>query len=359
MSTKKFGLKRHSGSWGAELALGATSGVLIEGDLTMPMGAPEALPNQGIGQAIPREPDAGNYTDLSGGFMSHMRYTGHEELLACFFGDDQVETVVAGAFLRELVWQEDLGGVFMTGAADYEEHGRKSWPGVKVSGVTINAVTGKPTELTVEVVAAQPVLDGSVNTQAVLNALAPLTTILRVLGPHGVLRINLKSGSALAAGDQVKADKATIAPKRPTNPHFYLGSRSTDEPFESGESTFEITITVPKQTTGSLPNTKGFLAGLQAGSIYKMDLVFTGGAIGATGHNYTVGIYLPALLLGGGFKDALTNPFVNECTLAFTASGTDTAPSGMQVADGFVSDIKEPIRMTIKNANSVDYLPAV
>ncbi len=169
--------------------------------------------------------------------------------------------------------------------------------------------------------------DSTINTQTQVDALTYPTQGLRAFLDDAVIRVNAQGGGALSAGDAIDVSSMTIRFSQPLDTRFVAGQTTIIEPEENEFPTFEVELEGGRYAA----TWNAFFAGHRNTTHYKMDITFTGQAIGTLATTYGVLFQFPNMFLrpvefpvpGGAGQIAPT--------ATFEGLSTTTAPTGMTV----------------------------
>ena len=198
------------------------------------------------------------------------------------------------------------------------------WLSAMVGQLDLQVQAGQAMQMTLSFVAGSLDETPAANTLAALQALT-VPTAARVFWHQSVLRLATYSSSVVLDSDDIIAcsqfrltlDNALDVP------YSERISQAPDEPGRGERPpTIRGTLTVPRYTADTL------LSAQRAGTAHMMDLIFTGGQIGATGQTYTLELYLPMLYFTTA-SPVWNNAGVISQTLAFEAVAPSTAAAGM------------------------------
>jgi hypothetical protein len=225
----------------------------------------------------------------------------------------------AGIAERTYTLADTLEGIYGTGCI-WNGMSMEELTSCKVAGMTIKGGTGKPVEVTFDLLANDKSLSSAVNTATTTWTVPESAN--RVMTNHLVSRMNTAAGDALDSADAIRFASWELAIKRPLKGVYGVGStdNQVDEPSNDGQ--VEVTF------KGTLPRfeTAAHLTAWEAGTDMKMDMTFTGALLGGTTYR-TIFIELPKLrytLAEAPIKDGIL-----EHQLEFSCMQPSAAPTGM------------------------------
>ncbi len=329
-------------TWGQPVAVGDADAMLLVSEKLVK--TVEHLPDDSAGQAFYSERDPGLVT-CAGDVTAYLRYQGLETLLAMALGragaPSQVEAT--GAYAHGLRLADSVDGLFGT-LALYKGAGCHEYAGCKVDGFTIEGEAGQPLSVTFHLICDDMAINttGGVNTAAALAALAAPPTGNRVLFRQGVFRLNDAEGPALAAGDEIRPNRFSLAFRRGLKGDYLAGGGDKiAEPTAEAFPEITLTIEFPAYTSDT------YLSDLGSDTRKKMSLVFTGREI-ESGHPYQLEILVPHLVITNAEASVdRAGKIAHPLTCSLLA-----APGERQGMSG----VTAPFALNLVNTNSSDPL---
>lgn len=327
-------------AWGTAVVLGAGDGIRILPDSIVKSRVNN--PDDSLGEAYSKSADP-DVIAVSGALPGYLRYDGLDLLIALVMGATGGAPAQQGgttAYLQSFTWGNCLDGLFATVAMNLNTM-VKEFPSLKFMGMKISGEVGKPLMVEFNVIGDDLVEDSAINTFATMANIT-FAPVDRVLFQHGVFRMNLTSGAALASpGDVIKPSKFELDIQRPQQGVYATETDVdiVDEPTGSEVPKVTLTLTFPR-LTGNTEFTRW-----DAGAPYKMDMTFTGANIDGA-FDYTMTFEMPSLVYSDVNAPADQGAVPND--VVFDVIGIDVAPTGMAV--------NAPVEITVINTETADVL---
>lgn len=345
----RLGFAPAAGPWGTPRLLGA--GHLKE--YVSESMTPDA-------QFIPDEQMAGQITQLggdrgnefhSGDVVMDLKYEGMEDVIGLAFGDanggaapPQVGLDVA--YKHVLKPASNKVGKYGTIVVD---KGFEVWeyPTAKVGGFTLDVVPGRRARMTFPMIPQGLNINegtGTNNTTTVATLTLPANRDFALFADLAV-RMNLVADPALGTAHLVYASEfhVTLNNNYPTDDVTTRYGRKIDEPIQDGYTEVTGSIAFSKYMT---ENKAWMTRILDKGSV-KMDVKFTGRAIGAT--NFSAALYFPNVQMVSGAPN-VSGPGRVPFTAAFRSSRALSVPTG------FPTGYTDALTMDIVNQRSTNAL---
>ncbi len=327
--------------WGTAVDVnGPGKGVYLKNTGVL-VATPEELPEEAIGFVFQEYIDNGK-KNVALELQADLRFASALwEMICLCIGDDAV--AAAGSdFNHVMDLQTTMDGKFHT-LAVYDGSVVREVPSFKVSGFTIKGSAAAIVQVTIRGIGNNVIDAGQVNTS--LASVTYTTKILRV--PFQVqVRINDQVSSALGAGHVVQADDIEISFDRNLTPDFTTNSTlyQTAEPYEVGQPQCKVTLNFPKTP---ITNYNSGIADLNAGTMKKMDVIFTGPITG-NGNNYKITMEFPNVKVSNVESALEGNNQQIPQKITLTPLKAQSAPTGM-------TGITSPFRLTLLNTTSAAY----
>lgn len=311
-------------------------------------------------QFIPDEQVSGKATRLfgdkgnefhSGDTMMDFRYEGLETLLAMAMGTAGVPTQVGAdnAYKHVFKIADDKEGLFATFVFDKKV---RVWEytTAKVAGFTLNNVNGERLKCTF------PLIPGSLNLNAGTGTNNNTTTGAITMPANRdfarfaqmTVKINAHDGGALANSDLVYVSEfgVTLNNNFPTDDVTTKHGFRVDEPVQDGFSDVTGVMNFSKYNDNAQGN-HDLLAALLSKDRKKMQVTWTGPAIGATAFSLTM--YFPDIQFSTGNANVPGAQRV-PLNLNFSAARRTAAPTGFPV--GYT----DPLTIELVNQRNTDAL---
>ena len=167
--------------------------------------------------------------------------------------------------------------------------------------------------------------DSTVNTATEVAALTFPTLGLRTFLDDAVIRVNAQSGGALGSSDELDVSSLRVRFSQPLDTRHVAGQTTIIEPEENAFPEFEVELEGGRYSS----TWNAFHAGHRGTTAYKMDITFTGAAIGTLATTYGVLFQFPNMVLqpvsfpvSGGAGQVIP-------TATWKALSTTAAPTGM------------------------------
>lgn len=334
----KAALKRAT-TWGTAVAVGANDGVLLKGDSLKK--AIESELDNSLGIPYAEQRDLGQIK-AEGGLSAFLRYDSLDVLIALVMGDTQAPTQQGAtiAYANTIKLKDSLDALFGTLAINKKVNIFEYSTG-KVTGFMLKGEMGKPVEIDFDVIGDDEKIDSTTNTLTTFGNVTYSEKENRVLMSQGVMRLNDKSGAALADGDKIYPASFELSFKRKLKGNYIVGqANKIDEPTNDGMPECTLKLTFPRYAATT------YLSALGSDTRKKMDIVFTGALIADTYYR-TFKLQFPHLALLNAEAATAEGQVVHP--LEFACLATPTAPSGM-------TGILKPFQVDVINKRSTNPL---
>ena len=283
-ATMAFGVLG-TNSWGVPTSV--TRRVYFESDAGL-TSQPAYVDDASFGQAFLGAADVGDFAPVEA-TLSGQAYYDHADYIleAMAMGSPNAVTVVSSVAANSLVAYQHIldlapntNGRGITLATDKVQFVEEV-TSAKVRGFALSVGTGGVMQKRISIIGGKSTMASAVNTRSAVStsALAP-SLVNRIFRDQGTWYLNAQAAGSLAAAD-VLADvmDATIEFDRPLSPAMVFGSDYTIEPLDGGFPTSRVTMRMARATTVS---TNSLYAAMQAGTVMKGRVTFTGGYINST-----------------------------------------------------------------------------
>lgn len=172
----------------------------------------------------------------------------------------------------------------------------------------------------------------SVNTRSTVNGATYPALDNRVFRKNLVWRMNVQSGGALAASDEVKVESWTHEFERPQDAPNVSGQDFIFEPADNGFPTVRVSVTFPRMSTVTA---NSMYHALLNDTVFKADATFTGAFINST-DRFTERYEYPALEFDSeGWQATVTGANQVKPTAVFLAKTAASSPTGMAFVNPF------------------------
>ncbi len=336
------------GLWGTEALLGVGHGVYgISDGFTKKK---PNMPNEATGQAWETETDLGN-TDAPWTHTAELTYDGMMLLLAMIFGTGPApaQQGLTTAYKHQIQLTDDLLGLYFTYAKNYKAALFVA-PSVKLTSVKFSGPNKNGRIDVVFTGVAFDKLSGSgTNTLTTFQNVTWPYVGNRVLFRQGAFRMNVQGAAALGAGDLLKVGSFYLEIQRPQKGEYTseFGDRQ-DEPTKDGRPSVSLVLNYPRFNDDG----KARIDSFDAGTLFKMDMTYTGALIASTYYRQMV-FRLPQLVMERPGQSYNANTIPQKAT--FRAQKAQSAPLGMQLADiGY--DLTQPLDLQAVNTQSTGAL---
>lgn len=215
-------------------------------------------------------------------------------------------------------------------------------PGAKFVGFELTFGENGRAEIAWKFIGDDEKRTSTINTSTQINALTFPTLGLRAFFDDVIFRLNLQSGGALGASDALKITSLKVTVAQPLDMKFVGGQLTIIEPEENGFPDIMIEATCARFDSVS----DAFFTSHRAGTLYKGDCTFTGGAIDATS-NYGLLLQFPNLDVDVFDAKVPGAAAQVEPKLKLRALSTTAAPTGM-------AGVTVPIRVTTTGTASAN-----
>ena len=283
-ATMAFGVLG-TNSWGVPTSV--TRRVYFESDAGL-TSAPAYVDDASFGQTFLGPADVGDFAPVEASLSGQAYYDHADYILeAMAMGSPNAVTVVSSVAAASLVAYQHIidlapntNGRGITLAVDKVQY-VEEMTSAKVRGFGLTVGTGGVMQKRIAVMGAKSTIASTVNTRSAVatSALAP-SLVNRIFRDQGVWTLNAQGAGSLAAAD-VLADvmEGSIEFDRPLSPAMVFGQDFTVEPLDGGFPSARVTLRMARATTVS---TNSFYTALQAGTVMKGRVTFTGTYINST-----------------------------------------------------------------------------
>lgn len=282
-ATMAFGVLG-TNSWGVPTSV--TRRVYFESDAGL-TSQPAYVDDASFGQTFLGPADVGDFAPVEA-TLSGQAYYDHADYIleAMAMGSPNAVTVLSSVAANSLVAYEHIidlapntNGRAITLATDKVQYVEEV-TSVKVSGFGLSVGQSGVMQKRVTVIGNKSTNASAVNTRSTVaaSALAP-ALVNRIFRDQGTWYLNAQAAGSLAAADVLQVMEGGIEFDRPLSPAMVFGSDSTIEPLDGGFPSARVTLRFPRATTIS---TNSFYAALQAGTVMKGRVTFTGTYINST-----------------------------------------------------------------------------
>ena len=297
----KFGLnKATSGSWGTgtadATALGAGDGHYIRDDvalqLSMQQSADDSASQDFIGSVQSANAEAVNSTIP---LYLHYKDAWMNVLWALTLGTGGTSPNQLGgstAYTNTFEPSTDKTGVYATIVQD-KSTDIFEVPGAKFTGFELRSGEMGRMEVDFTFIGDLIKENSTINTATQVNALTFPTQGLRTFLDDAVIRVNSQSASALSAGNALDVTSLRIRFSQPLDVKQVAGQTTIIEPEENEFPQFEVELEGARYHS----TWNAFHAGHRNTTAYKMDITFTGAAIGALSTTYGLLFQFPNMIL--------------------------------------------------------------
>jgi hypothetical protein len=326
--------------WGSEVAVGGGHGIDFVSEQLSPDAqfiANESItgtPFQGVG-AKGNEYHAGPLV-MEGDFETVHR------LLALFFGTAAapVQQGSDAAYMHELTAKDDLSGIHASLVFGQTGLFVREYPTCKVGSFSMECSSGARARFTYQMVPDKLTIDDSGTNK--LSTLSNITmpsaagTNAAAITFNGLeVLINDQSAGALSGSDEYYVSAITVNANNNLREQMVTTQNAPyiDEPLRNSWFTIGGSFTL-----GEL-SSYGDYQDLLDKTTKKMTITFTGGEA-ATGTNYSLVLYLPAVQIespGGGLT--VDGPEVLEPSFNFVAALASSVPTGFSDTDGLKAEV--------------------
>jgi hypothetical protein len=330
-------------SWG--VAASVTKGTYFQSDGGLKY-EPERVNDDAFGQQFLSEGDFGNLSAQNLTWPGRARYESHEYVLeALAMGSPAAVTISTSAAGQVTSWQHvidlapSIDGLGITGAVDR---------GLFVDELTSAKVVGFMWDVgdsgvmdeKFKVLGTTATNISSININSTVAGAAFPALNDRVFMKQGTFRMNVQSGSGLAVGDKVDAEKIDWSFDRPQDAPHVFGQDYIYEPGDNGFPMIKFTVSYPRMNSVTANSLR---TALQVDQTFKADMTYLGAFINST-DKYKILFQFPCVEIDS-WEAPLAGPNQVKPKASFTCKKAATSPTGM----AFVN----PFRLTRIMTNSV------
>jgi hypothetical protein len=336
-----------SAAWGAAVACGAGSGILLKGD-SLTKKQPN-VPDNATGSQFEGYSDLGNI-DAGWGAPADLAYDGYMLMLALAMGTAGVPAAQGTGYKHTLKIAASRAGLFATFIKNYRANIFEA-PSVKLTGFKISGPDSNGlVNIEFKGIAFDKLQGSATNTIATFANVTFPYKGNRVLFKQGVFRLNTQSAAALASpADVIKVSKFELnydwSAKGELTSEF--GNR-IDEPTDDGKPVVTLKLDFPRYDDAGKTRIDTF----DAEALLKADITFTGALISGTDYR-TMAIRLPQLKMER--PDQPFNAATIPQSVTYRGQAAAAAPLGMRTADmGY--DLVNPFDLMFINTQSTNPL---
>lgn len=329
-------------SWG--VAASVTKGLHLESDAGLTP-QPQYVESETFNQGFLRSAQVGDFTAPDLTISQQARYEDHAYILeALLLGSPNAPTVVSStggnAYQHILDLSPKVDGLGITLAFRRGDFYVEEVPSLKVYGMSETFGDGGVVSQSFRLMGSKPTNQSSININSTVAGASFPDFGKRIFRKHGVFRMNLQSGGALSASDEIKVEAFSPEINRPQDAPFVTGQDYIYEPGDNGFPTLSVRLTFPRMTTVTANSMYRFLS---AGTALKADMTYTGGLINST-TSYSKTYQMPYVELQE-WSAPLTGANQVKPTATLTLKEVASAPTGM-------TGVTRPIRIIRTMANS-------
>lgn len=284
-ATMAFGVLG-TNSWGVPTSV--TRRVYFESDAGL-TSQPAYVDDASFGQTFLGPADVGDFAPIEA-TLSGQAYYDHADyfLEALAMGSPNAVTVVSSVAANSLVAYQHIidlapntNGRAITLATDKVQYVEEV-TSAKVRGFGLSVGQSGVMQKRITIIGGKSTIGSTVNTRSAVatSALAP-SLVNRLFRDQGTWYMNAQAAGSLTPGTDTLADvtEGSVEFDRPLSPAMVFGSDQTIEPLDGGFPTARINLRFARARTVS---TNSFYAALQAGTVMKGRVTFTGTYINST-----------------------------------------------------------------------------
>lgn len=322
-------------SWG--VAASVTKGIYFESDGGLTY-SPIRVNDEAFGQSFLGRGDFGDVTAQDVTFTGRARYADHGYILeALAMGSPAAVTISTSAAGQTTSWQhilnlapsiDGLGATFAMDKVLFVDE----LTSAKIYGFSEAVGDAGVMNTSFRVMGSKMTNISSINTRSTVNGANYPSLDNRVFRKNLTWRMNPQSGSALAAGDEVKVESWSFEFERPQDAPFVSGQDYIFEPGDNGFPIVRVSVTYPRMSTVSA---NSLYQALRDDAVFKADATFAGAFINST-DRYTKRYEFPALEFDdNGWSAPLSGATQVKPTAQFIAKLAASSPSGMAFVNPF------------------------
>ncbi len=328
-------------AWGAAVACGADSGVLIKPHTLKR--TRQSLIDDSLGLYFPQSA-VNAQIKVEGDIPSYLRYDGLDLLIALAMGEtgglpagQGATTAYAQTFSLANTLDTYFATFIVNNGVNIDEYTT-----VKITGFTLTGEVGKPWEIKFHAIAIDRITGSTVNTPTTFNNVTFFETGARVLFGQSVFWMGNNSGSALSFSNAIFPNKFELQFKRKMAGKYGTGTSMDliDEPTNDGLPEITLKLTMPRYTAATYFNNWDPM------TQQMLQMTATGANIAST-YNRSFQIQFPALQLSN--VDLPMKEGILEHPLEFKALSIGTDPAGM-------TGVTNPFAINVVNRQSVNVL---